>query len=273
MNTVSDGIAAPAIGTALAGGFYAGRIRTATLAYDLIVAPRALELAAKRWNTTLKAVTGAGSFFDGAANTRAMAEAGSRLAKSILALSHEGHDDWYLPARDELELLYRAFKPTGNTNWCWRGDNPSSELDRLHARGIIPMMVELIDEVLKLRAARVGLTKQHHRDSAELRRLCTARDEARRDRGVLKVGIDSVLHALARAGVSDVDDPGEAIGALAADAQRLRAAVARARDALTLCRVIGGDSDDYDEIIDAQHACEDALVTAALAQAKDAEAR
>lgn len=125
--TMKTARAAPAIGTALAGGFYAGRIRTATLAYDLIVAPRALELAAKRWNTTLKAVTGAGSSFDGAANTRAMAEAGSRLAKSILALSHEGHDDWYLPARDELELLYRAFKPTGNTNWCWRANNQSSD--------------------------------------------------------------------------------------------------------------------------------------------------
>ena len=56
-----------------------------------------------------------------------MAEAGSPVAKAAQALSIGGFTDWYIPARDELELLYRHFKPTEETNYVFRnGDNPSS---------------------------------------------------------------------------------------------------------------------------------------------------
>jgi len=47
------------------------------------------------------------SFVDGLANTRAMAAAGSELAQRILDLRIAGRDDWYLPALDETERLYR----------------------------------------------------------------------------------------------------------------------------------------------------------------------
>jgi len=30
--------------------------------------------------------------------------------------NYEGYNDWYIPARDELELLYRHFKPTTESN-------------------------------------------------------------------------------------------------------------------------------------------------------------
>ena len=43
-----------------------------------------------------------------------------------LGLKIGSFTDWYLPSRDELELCYRAFKPTDDKNWCYRGDNPSS---------------------------------------------------------------------------------------------------------------------------------------------------
>ena len=75
----------------------------------------------------LDAAGGGVRFFDGLSNTQAMAEAGSELAKWALALNINGQNDWYLPSRDELELLYRHFKPTDEENYVYRsGDNPSS---------------------------------------------------------------------------------------------------------------------------------------------------
>jgi hypothetical protein len=95
--------------------------------YGIIVAPKALgHHDDTAWAKSTKSVPGASSFFDGLANTRAMAEAGSKLAQWALGLAIDGQSDWYLPSRDELELCYRAFKPTTDENYCWRGDNPSS---------------------------------------------------------------------------------------------------------------------------------------------------
>lgn len=110
--------------------------------------------------------------------------------------------------------------------------DPSSALDRAHARGIIPAMVELIDEVLRQRAwargmvekAASGGTLDGYRELGQKLAKAEAQIEAlRAERDVLKIGIDSVLHALARAGVSDVDDPGEAIDTIAAEREALRA--------------------------------------------------
>lgn len=120
----------PAINTPLAGGFYAGRINVDGVSYALIVAPKDEgEHDDIAWNGSTKSVAGALSYCDGRANTMAMAEAGSKLAKWALDLRIGGHDDWYLPSQDELEILYRAFKPTEEENWCYArsGINPSSE--------------------------------------------------------------------------------------------------------------------------------------------------
>lgn len=117
-----------AVGDPFEGGFYAGLINIAGCPpHVLIVAPKdAGEISGAAWNGGNAIVTGALSFFDGAANTRAMAAAGSELAKAALALEIAGFTDWHLPSRDELEILYRAFKPTDEENWCYSGDNPSS---------------------------------------------------------------------------------------------------------------------------------------------------
>lgn len=111
-----------------AGGFYAGRIRVGDEVYALIVAPKeGGEHDDVKWNGNSKRLDGASSFFDGRANTEAMAAAGSKLAKWALGLTLGGCTDWYLPSRDELEILYRAFKPMKDANSVWRhGDNPSS---------------------------------------------------------------------------------------------------------------------------------------------------
>jgi len=80
------------------------------------------------WLPSYTAVPGARSYTDSLANTIAMAEAGSDLAKQFLALRLGGHEDWGIAARDILELLYRNNKPTARKNCCsFRdGDNPSS---------------------------------------------------------------------------------------------------------------------------------------------------
>lgn len=110
----------PILGTSMGGGFYGGRVRIDGLVYALIVAPKADgENKGAIWIKGNKEIAGARSYEDGLANTRAMAEAGSKLAKWALDLRIAGNDDWYLPAQDELEVLYRNLKPTTHANWCY----------------------------------------------------------------------------------------------------------------------------------------------------------
>ena len=118
----------PAIGAALEGGFYAGRVQIDGQQYALVVAPKADGETTGKWGEYGQDVPGARNYNDGRANTLAMAEAGSALAQWALGLSIAGHDDWYLPSRDELEILYRNLKPTDDENYCsFRdGDNASS---------------------------------------------------------------------------------------------------------------------------------------------------
>jgi len=107
----------PIIGTAMGGGFYAGRIRIDGQVYALVVAPKEdgeqddAELLPRSMD-----LPGAASWNDGLANTKALAEAGSELAKWALDLRIGGHDDWYLPSVDELEIIYRNLKPTTEDN-------------------------------------------------------------------------------------------------------------------------------------------------------------
>jgi len=109
----------PLLGTSMGGGFYAGRIRIEDQVYALIVAPKAEgEHAATTCIARNKSVPEALSYCDGLANTMAMADAGSKLAKWALDLRIGGNDDWYLPAQDELEFIYRNLKPSDNQNYC-----------------------------------------------------------------------------------------------------------------------------------------------------------
>lgn len=129
MNAPESKIEVPTIiGTPCGGGFFYGRIVDGDHLFALIVSPKdGGEHEDAPWNKSRKAVAGAGSYFDGMANTRAMAEAGSELAQWALGLKLNGESDWYLPSRDELEILYRNLKPGTGENYEYRnGDNPSS---------------------------------------------------------------------------------------------------------------------------------------------------
>ena len=115
------GITQPAIGTEMEGGFYAGHIRQDDgKTYAIIVAPKALgQHEGHAWNNQYQNIPGAQSWNDGLANTQAMAESGSQIAQWALDQQINGHADWYIPAMDELELLYRNLKPTTEQNWLY----------------------------------------------------------------------------------------------------------------------------------------------------------
>lgn len=126
MNTIKKSDL-PAIGTALAGGFYTGIIQTNGQQYALITAPKALEFTGQ-WGNYGTKIPGANSLNDCTANTIAMAEASSDLAQKVVLIDHAGFKDWAIPSRDALEMMYRAFKPIDQNNYCtWRdGENSSS---------------------------------------------------------------------------------------------------------------------------------------------------
>ena len=108
------------LGTQMDGGFYAGRIMIDDKAFALIVAPKADgDHDDHEWIHDYTDAPDALSYNDGLANTRAMAAAGSWLAKWALDLRIAGHDDWYIPSLDELDVIYRNLKPGAHENTCW----------------------------------------------------------------------------------------------------------------------------------------------------------
>lgn len=93
------------------GGFYAGRIIVNGDPFAIILPPKLQRQHDDiEWNDSSKMVEGATSFSDGHANTLAMAKAGSKFAQWALDMV------LYIPAQDELEIIYRNLKPTTEEN-------------------------------------------------------------------------------------------------------------------------------------------------------------
>ena len=133
-------------GAAFGGGFYAGRFYIGTDAYALVVAPKAEgEIKDMPWNSSLKSVAGATSYCDGLANTKAMAKAGSALAKKILKLKIGGYADWHLPSRLQSLLAFHElaaaelFAPGGSESyereWHWTSTQHAENADCAWVQG------------------------------------------------------------------------------------------------------------------------------------------
>jgi len=91
-----------------------GSILVDGFAYAIFQPPKAIsEHAPAVWNESLKIIKGAMSYFDGLANTKAMAKAGSQVAQWAL------DNKLYIPSMDEQELQYRFLKPGTVKNWCY----------------------------------------------------------------------------------------------------------------------------------------------------------
>ena len=119
----------PAIGSAFGGGFFAGQISTAgngVADYSLVVGPKSSAQSSKQWKTSNTATTGTTSVIDGPANSSAMNNASHPAAQFCQAVSAGGFSDWYMPAKNELEVLYYNFKPTTTSNNTSFGVNPNA---------------------------------------------------------------------------------------------------------------------------------------------------
>ena len=127
----------PAIGAAYQGGFFAGYIShtaNGVATHALIVAPAATGATGtgytlttnKQWKTTNTTTAGTTSTYDGAANSANMNNASHPAAQFCETLSIGGYTDWYLPARDELEIAYYNLKPTTDSNFTTSGINAYS---------------------------------------------------------------------------------------------------------------------------------------------------
>ena len=104
-------------GQAYQGGFFAGKIVVGGSTYALVVAPKASgENTSRQWKTSNDTTAGTLSLNDGLSNSNAMNNASHPAAQFCRALTIGGYSDWYLPSRDELEIVYRNCKPNSTAN-------------------------------------------------------------------------------------------------------------------------------------------------------------
>lgn len=105
--------ALPQIGSPFGGGFFAGEMTVEGIRYALVVAPKAdgekLELEYKLKDRG--AADGTDSDDDGVANSNRINDENHPAAAFCKSLSIGGFDDWYLPSRDELHMLWRNLGP------------------------------------------------------------------------------------------------------------------------------------------------------------------
>jgi len=119
----------PAIGDAFGGGFFAGQISTAgnSIAdYNLVVGPVASAQSTLQWKIVNTATTGTSSVIDGPANSTAMNDVSHPAAQFCEGLSVGGQTDWYMPAKNELEVCYYNLKPGTTTNNTSSGTNTNA---------------------------------------------------------------------------------------------------------------------------------------------------
>jgi hypothetical protein len=128
----------PVIGSAYGGGFFAGQISTAgngIADYNLVISPRATgqvtnNVLYTRWKDAQTTTPGADSSINGTQNTADMVADGN---STVYPAGHfcnnlvtGGQTDWYMPAKNELEICYYNLKPTTTNNQTSSGINPNA---------------------------------------------------------------------------------------------------------------------------------------------------
>jgi hypothetical protein len=117
------------LGSPLAGGFFGGEIAIDGARFALIVAPKdagekmGMEYKLKDRFTTDNTT----SDDDGRLNTALICDENHPAAHFCSSLQVGGFDDWYLPSRDELAMLWRNLGPTRkNTPEQFKEDDPEA---------------------------------------------------------------------------------------------------------------------------------------------------
>ena len=120
----------PAVGDAYGGGFYAGQISTAgnsVADYYLVVGPVAsAQNSSVQWKTSNTSTAGTSSVIDGPSNSSAMNDASHPAAFFCEGLTIGGFSDWYMPAKNELEVCYYNLKPNTASNNTSSGINANA---------------------------------------------------------------------------------------------------------------------------------------------------
>jgi hypothetical protein len=121
------------IGQAYGGGFYAGQIAVGgggTATHYLIVSPKASGEAAKQWKNVISNTPGAGSLIDGPQNTADMVDDGNSTVYPAAHFCNDlvigGYTDWYMPAKNELEVCYYFLKNVTANNVTGFGSNANA---------------------------------------------------------------------------------------------------------------------------------------------------
>ena len=127
---MSFGGGIPDIGAAYGGGFFAGQISTAGTGvadYNLVIAPKSSgENSSKQWKTSNTSTSGTSSVIDGPTNSANMNNASHPAAQFCEGLTIGGFSDWYMPAKNELEVCYYNLKPTTTSNNTSSGTNTNA---------------------------------------------------------------------------------------------------------------------------------------------------
>jgi hypothetical protein len=126
-NSVTPSSLPAAIGAAFGGGYFAGQISTAgngIADFNLVVGPVASAESSLFFNT------GTGNdptdVIDGPANSATMNNASHPAAQFCESRTIGGYSDWYMPAKNELEVCYYNLKPTTQANNTSFATNPNA---------------------------------------------------------------------------------------------------------------------------------------------------
>ena len=115
------------IGEAYGGGYYAGQIGVSgTATHYLIVGPVASAQTETSWQNAQTDTPGTSSAIDGPANSTAMNDSDHAAAQFCKAVTTGGFTDWYMPAKNELEVCYYNLKPGTTSNSTGSGINANA---------------------------------------------------------------------------------------------------------------------------------------------------
>ena len=120
----------PTLGTALAGGFFAGLYSmnaNGVPTHKLILAPKSTGEYLGAWMTAVNVSSpGAQSTSDGYSNTINTNNSNHPISQYCINKTVGGYTDWYCPSKNELEICYRNFKPSALSNNTSSGSNPNA---------------------------------------------------------------------------------------------------------------------------------------------------
>lgn len=124
----------PAIGSAYEGGFFAGQISTSAdsvATHNLVIGPLSTaQQASTQWKNANTISPGADSNIDGPQNTADMVANGNSTVYPAAHFCNDlvigGFSDWYMPAKNELEVCYFNLKPTTTNNNTSGGTNANA---------------------------------------------------------------------------------------------------------------------------------------------------